>query len=81
MFDNRGASVVVQQLHKFYVARANIIDERQRGLRDGCAENVIVLNNTNGMRRPLTVTERDYCLSPVLVVMNKSSIILHFHQG
>ena len=40
------ASVVVRQLHKVYAARlmrANLVDERQRGLRDGCAENVIVL--------------------------------------
>jgi hypothetical protein len=41
------ASVVVRQLHKVFASRllkANLIDERQRGLRDGCAENVIVLS-------------------------------------
>ena len=41
------ASVVVWQLHKVYVAGlmgANLVDERQRGLRDGCAKNVIVLS-------------------------------------
>ena len=41
------ASVVVRQLHKVYVARlmrANLVDERQPGLRDGYAKNVIALN-------------------------------------
>ena len=40
------ASVVVRQLHKVYAARlmrANLVDERKRGLCDGCAESVIVL--------------------------------------
>ena len=35
------ALVIVRQLHKVYVAklmRANLVDKRQRGLRDGCAE-------------------------------------------
>ena len=41
------ASVVVRQLHKVYAVRlmrANFVDERQRGLRDGCADNMIVLS-------------------------------------
>lgn len=41
------ASVVVRQLHKIFAARlakANLIDERQRGMHDGCAENVLVLS-------------------------------------
>lgn len=41
------ASVVVRQLHKILAARlmkANLVDERQRGMHDGCAENVLVLS-------------------------------------
>ncbi|KAG7197097.1 hypothetical protein KM043_012393 [Ampulex compressa] len=41
------ASVVVRQLHKILAVRlgkADLIDERQRGMRDGCAENVLVLS-------------------------------------
>ncbi|KAL7289414.1 hypothetical protein TKK_0016612 [Trichogramma kaykai] len=41
------ASVIVQQLHKIFAVRlvkANLIDERQQALHDGCAENTVFLD-------------------------------------
>ncbi|CAB0037417.1 unnamed protein product [Trichogramma brassicae] len=41
------SSVVVRHLHKVFasrIMRANLVDERQRGMYDGCAENITVLS-------------------------------------
>ncbi|KAL7300075.1 hypothetical protein TKK_0007085 [Trichogramma kaykai] len=41
------SSVVVRHLHKVFASRlmrANLVDERQRGMHDGCAENITVLS-------------------------------------
>uniref|UniRef100_A0ABD2XNC2 Reverse transcriptase domain-containing protein n=1 Tax=Trichogramma kaykai TaxID=54128 RepID=A0ABD2XNC2_9HYME len=41
------ASVIVRQLHKIFAVRlvkANLIDERQRALHDGCVENTVFLD-------------------------------------